>query len=108
MINLKNLTLRRGAKVLLDNASITLNPGEKIGLVGRNGAGKSSVFALLDGSLHEDAGEFSIPAQWRMGQVAQDMPETDQPATDFVVDGDTRLQAAQARSEEHTSELQSQ
>ena len=96
MINLKNLTLRRGAKVLLDNASITLNPGKKIGLVGRNGAGKSSVFALLDGSLHEDAGEFSIPAQWRMGQVAQDMPETDQPATDFVVDGDTRLLSAQA------------
>ncbi len=96
MINLKNVTLRRGVKVLLDSASVTLNPGEKVGLVGRNGAGKSSLFALLDGSLHEDAGEFSLPAQWRMGQVAQDMPETEQPATDFVVDGDTRLLAAQA------------
>jgi len=96
MINLKNVTLRRGAKVLLDNASITLNPSEKVGLVGRNGAGKSSLFALLDGSLHEDAGDFSIPAQWRMGQVAQEMPETEQGATDYVVDGDTRLLAAQA------------
>ena len=82
MITLKNVTLRRGAKVLLDNASITLNPGEKVGLVGRNGAGKSSMFALLDGSLHEDAGDYSVPSQWRMGQVAQDMPETDQGATE--------------------------
>jgi ATP-binding cassette, subfamily F, member 3 len=95
MITLKNVTLRRSAKVLLDSASVTLNPGEKVGLVGRNGAGKSSLFALLNGSLHEDAGECHIPLQWRMGQVAQDMPETDQAATDFVVEGDTTLLAAQ-------------
>ncbi len=95
MITLKNITLRRGTKVLLDSASVTLNPGEKVGLVGRNGAGKSSLFALLDGSLHEDAGDFNVPAQWRVGQVAQNMPETDQSATDFVVDGDVRLLAAQ-------------
>ena len=95
MITLKNVTLRRSAKVLLDSASVTLNPGEKVGLVGRNGAGKSSLFALLNGGLHEDAGEYYIPAQWRMGQVSQDMPETDQSATDFVVDGDTVLLAAQ-------------
>ena len=95
MIVLKNIVLRRGARVLLDSASVTLNPGEKIGLVGRNGAGKSSLFALLNGSLHEDAGDFSIPAQWRMGQVAQDMPETAQSATEFVVEGDTVLLAAQ-------------
>jgi ATP-binding cassette subfamily F protein 3 len=94
MITLKNVTLRRSAKVLLDGATVTLNPGEKVGLVGRNGAGKSSLFALLNGSLHEDAGEYYIPAQWRMGQVAQDMPETDQSATDFVIEGDTVLLAA--------------
>ncbi len=94
MITLKNVTLRRSAKVLLEGASVTLNPGEKVGLVGRNGAGKSSLFALLNGNLHEDAGEYYIPAQWRMGQVAQDMPETDQSATDFVVEGDTALTAA--------------
>ena len=95
MITLKNVTLRRGAKVLLDSTSVTLNPGEKVGLVGRNGAGKSSLFALLNGTLHEDGGEYYIPTQWRMGQVAQDMPETDQSATDFVVEGDTVLLAAQ-------------
>ena len=95
MITLKNVTLRRGAKVLLDGASVTLNPGEKVGLVGRNGAGKSSLFALLNGTLHEDGGEYFIPSQWRMGQVAQDMPETEQSATDYVVDGDTTLLAAQ-------------
>ena len=56
MITLRNITLRRGTKVLLDQVSATLNPGEKVGLVGRNGAGKSSLFALFNGSLHEDAG----------------------------------------------------
>jgi ATP-binding cassette subfamily F protein 3 len=102
MITLKGVTLRRSAKVLLDNASVTLNPGERVGLVGRNGAGKSSLFALLNGTLHEDAGDVSLPAQWRMGQVAQDMPETDQSATDFVIEGDTALLAAQ--KEVHAAE----
>jgi ATP-binding cassette, subfamily F, member 3 len=96
MITLKNVTLRRSAKVLLDGASVTLNPGEKVGLVGRNGAGKSTLFALLNGTLHEDGGDFSLPAQWRMAQVAQDMPETSQSATDFVIEGDVTLTAAQA------------
>ncbi len=91
MITLKNVILRRSAKVLLDGASVTINPAEKVGLVGRNGAGKSTLFALFNGSLHEDGGDFSCPRQWRLAQVAQDMPETDEPATDFVVGGDTRL-----------------
>ena len=96
MITLKNVTLRRGAKVLLNGVNATINPGEKAGLVGRNGAGKSSLFALLNGSLHEDGGDFYIPTQWRMAQVAQNMPETDEPATAFVVAGDTRLTDLQA------------
>jgi ATP-binding cassette, subfamily F, member 3 len=96
MISVRNLTLRRGVNVVLDRASVTFTPGEKIGLVGRNGAGKSSFFGLLNGTLHEDSGEFSIPATYRMGQVAQEMPETMQSATDFVVEGDTVLVAAQA------------
>ena len=91
MINLKNVTLRRGTKVLLDQASVTLNPGEKVGLVGRNGAGKSTLFALFNGSLTEDGGDFEIPRAWRMAQVAQNMPETDEPASTFVLEGDTRL-----------------
>jgi ATP-binding cassette subfamily F protein 3 len=96
MITLKNVVLRRGAKLLLDQASVTLNPGEKVGLVGRNGAGKSTLFALLNGTLHEDGGDYSIPTQWSMAQVAQDMPETDQSATAFVIEGDVVLLAAQA------------
>ncbi|ART59022.1 ABC transporter [Acidovorax carolinensis] len=96
MITLKNVTLRRGAKVLLNGVNATINPGEKVGLVGRNGAGKSSLFALLNGTLHEDGGDFYIPTQWRMAQVAQNMPETDEPATAFVVAGDTRLNDLQA------------
>ena len=103
MITLKGVTLRRSTKVLLEGATVSLNPGEKIGLVGRNGAGKSSLFALLAGSLHEDAGEFHIPPTWRMAQVAQDMPETGETATDFVIAGDTRLMAA--RDEVHAAEL---
>ncbi|GER10741.1 ABC transporter [Variovorax boronicumulans] len=91
MITLKNVILRRSAKKLLDGATVNLNPGEKVGLVGRNGAGKSSLFALFNGTLHEDGGDFYIPKQWRMAQVAQDMPETEESATDFVVGGDTRL-----------------
>ncbi|SAK47217.1 ABC transporter ATP-binding protein [Caballeronia pedi] len=96
MISVRNVTLRRGVNVVLDRASVTFTPGEKIGLVGRNGAGKSSFFGLLNGTLHEDGGEFSIPSAWKMGQVAQEMPETEQSATDFVVEGDTVLLAAQA------------
>ncbi|WP_077037734.1 ATP-binding cassette domain-containing protein [Pelomonas sp. KK5] len=95
MITLRNITLRRGTKVVLDDASVTLQPGEKVGLVGRNGAGKSSLFALLTDRLQSDKGDVEIPRQWAVGEVAQNMPETDMPATDFVLEGDTRLMAAQ-------------
>ena len=94
MTILRNVTLRRGTKPLLDKTSVTINPGEKVGLVGRNGAGKSTLFGLINGTLHEDGGDFSMPSAWRMGQVAQDMPDTDQSATDFVIDGDVTLLAA--------------
>jgi ATP-binding cassette subfamily F protein 3 len=97
VINLRNLTLRRGPKIVLQGATVTLNPGEKVGLVGRNGAGKSSLFGLLAGRLAADAGDAEVPARWRIGEVAQAMPETDQPATDYVLDGDLPLAAAQAQ-----------
>ena len=97
MISLKNISLRRGTKLVLDGISTTIHPGEHVGLIGRNGAGKSSLFALLAGRLHEDGGEFFIPAQWRMAEVAQHLPDTDESATAFVLAGDTRLQALQQR-----------
>ncbi len=96
MIQIKNLTLRRGVKVVLKDASVTLNPGEKVGLVGRNGAGKSSLFSLIAGRLQTDAGDFDMPAKWRIGEVAQDMPETEQGATEFVLEGDLPLMEARA------------
>ncbi len=96
MIVLDGIELRRGARVLLTEASVTLHPGEKIGLVGRNGAGKSSLFALLAGRLHEDRGQFSVPAAWQRAEVEQHMPETGQGATDFVLAGDQRLLDAHA------------
>ena len=94
MITLRNITLRRGSKIVLDDASVTLQPGEKIGLVGRNGAGKSSLFAMLTNRLQNDKGEVEIPRQWAVGEVAQDMPETEMPATDYVLEGDRRLMEA--------------
>jgi ATP-binding cassette subfamily F protein 3 len=96
MITLRDVTLRRGIKVVLDRASVTLQPGEKIGLVGRNGAGKSSLFALLTHKLQADAGDLDMPPRWRVAEVAQDMPETDEGATEFVLQGDTRLTQALA------------
>jgi len=100
MITLRNITLRRGTKIVLDDASVTLQPGEKIGLVGRNGAGKSSLFALLTDRLQSDKGEVDIPRQWAVGEVAQNMPETEMPATDFVLEGDVRLMAARKALED--------
>ena len=97
MISLKNIKLRRGAKVLLENASVTIQAGEKVGLVGNNGTGKSSLFRLLDGELHEDSGELLLPAQWRLAQVEQGMPETAAGATDFVLSGDARLMELRKR-----------
>ncbi|MDR2507102.1 MAG: ATP-binding cassette domain-containing protein [Candidatus Accumulibacter sp.] len=96
MIVLKGVTLRRGAKTILNRTTAALNPGEKIGLVGRNGAGKSTFFALLDGSLREDEGDFFRPAHWRIAQVAQEMPETPESAVRFVIAGDYALSAAEA------------
>ena len=97
MLALNNVSLRRGVKLVLDGASVVLQPGEKVGLVGRNGAGKSSLFSLLTHRLQSDAGDVAMPPRWRIGEVAQDMPETDQGATDFVLEGDTRLMEAQAQ-----------
>jgi ATP-binding cassette subfamily F protein 3 len=96
MINVRNVTLRRGAKVVLENASCLLQPGEKASLVGRNGAGKSSLFALLTDRLHADAGDVEIPPRWQVAEVAQNMPETDDSATDFVLEGDAPLMRARA------------
>ena len=96
MITLRGITLRRGTKVVLQQAGVVLQPGEKIGLIGRNGAGKSSLFSLLTGRLHADAGDLEMPPRWRIGEVAQDMPDSEDGATAFVLQGDLPLAQAQA------------
>ncbi|WP_290867734.1 ABC-F family ATP-binding cassette domain-containing protein [Aquabacterium sp.] len=100
MIVLKNVSLLRGVKPVLDQANATIHPGEKVGLIGRNGAGKSSLFSLLAGRLHPDAGDVEFPPAWLqpggMAEVAQNMPETDEDATEYVLQGDTRLMKAKA------------
>src|SRR5687768_16204928 len=91
MIRLSQLTLIRRTKVLLEAADVVLNPGDKIGLIGANGTGKSSLFALLRGELHQDQGEFDYPARWRVAHVAQETPALDRPALEYAIDGDTTL-----------------
>jgi ATP-binding cassette subfamily F protein 3 len=91
MIRLSQVTLRRGAKTLVEAADVTLNPGDKVGLIGANGSGKSSLFALLRGELHADAGEVDYPARRRVAHVAQETPALERPALEYAIDGDTTL-----------------
>ena len=95
MIRLTDIVLRRGVQTVLDDASLTLHPGEKVGIVGANGAGKTSLFSLLLGNLHEDAGTLEKPANWRLATVAQDVPDSSASAAEFVMAGDVALAAAE-------------
>ncbi|HWA37571.1 MAG TPA: ATP-binding cassette domain-containing protein [Burkholderiales bacterium] len=88
MIRISDLTLVRGTKPLLEKADVSLNPGERVGLIGANGSGKSSLFALLRGELHADKGEVDFPAHWRVSHVAQETPALDRPAVEYAMDGD--------------------
>src|SRR5207248_1299179 len=97
MIRLSRITLRRGAKTLLEGADAALNPGDKIGLIGANGSGKTSLFALLRAELHADKGEVDYPARWRVACVAQETPALDRPALEYAIDGDTTLRKLEAR-----------
>ena len=93
MIKLQHVDLMRGTNPLFDGADVTLNPGEKIGLIGPNGSGKTSLFGLLLSQLHTDSGEVSVPAQWRTAYVAQETPALDRPALEYAIDGDPHLRA---------------
>ena len=93
MIRITNLTLARGAKRLLEGANLTVHAGHRVGLIGPNGSGKSSLFALLMGELHADAGDVDLPAAWVMAHVAQETPAVAAPAIEFVLDGDRELRA---------------
>ena len=93
MIHFRSLTLARGARRLIEEATLQIHAGWRVGLAGANGSGKSSLFALLRGELHPDRGECGIPAGWRIGTVAQETPALDEPAIEYVLDGDAELRA---------------
>ncbi len=96
MIRATDLGLRRGTKVLLHNAQFVINPKERVGIVGRNGAGKSSLFALFQHLLDADQGVLDIPSRWRIASVEQEISDRDRPAREFVIDGDSALRQLQA------------
>ncbi len=96
MIRLSNLTLQRGPQRLLEGAELTLHAGQKAGLIGANGAGKSSLFALLRGELTPDSGECQLPGDWRIAHMRQEVDTLDRLAVDYVLDGDVRLREVQA------------
>ena len=95
MIEFKNLTLQRGSKLLLDKANLTVSPQRRVGLVGRNGTGKSSLFALIKGEIAQDGGDVLLPAHWKLASVAQETPALDISALDYVLQGDGELQLFQ-------------
>ncbi|MBD8594286.1 ATP-binding cassette domain-containing protein [Pseudomonas sp. CFBP 8758] len=95
MIRLQNLTLQRGPQRLLEDAELTLHAGQKAGLIGANGAGKSSLFALLRGELVPDSGNCYLPADWRIAHMRQEVDTLERIAVDYVLDGDVRLREVQ-------------
>ncbi len=97
MIRFQQLHLMRGTKPLFEGVDLTLNPREKIGLIGSNGAGKSSLFAMLRNEIHSDQGSLDFPAQWQVAYVAQETPALERSALDYAIDGDTRLRKLENR-----------
>jgi ATP-binding cassette subfamily F protein 3 len=91
MIQLQNVSVQRGTKFLLDAADLTIYPGQKVGLIGANGTGKSTLFQLLLGQLQSDTGSVDIPKQWRIAHMAQEVGHTSRSALDYVLDGDSEL-----------------
>jgi ATP-binding cassette subfamily F protein 3 len=106
MLRISNLTLARGVKRLLEGANLTIHTGHKIGLVGSNGCGKSSLFAAIRHELLPDAGSIALPPSWTIAHVAQETPAVDMPAIDYVLDGDRELReverALAAAEREHS------
>ncbi len=99
MIRLQQLSLMRGTKPLFVNVDLTLNPGDKIGLIGANGTGKSTLFAMLRDEIHPDQGSIDFPRNWRVAHVAQETPALDRSALDYAIDGDVTLRKLETELE---------
>ncbi|CAI1059863.1 MULTISPECIES: ABC transporter ATP-binding protein [Serratia] len=96
MIVFSSLQIRRGTRVLLDNATATVNPGQKVGLVGKNGCGKSTLLALLKGEIAADGGSYTFPNNWALAWVNQETPALEVPAIEYVIDGDREFRQLEA------------
>jgi ATP-binding cassette subfamily F protein 3 len=108
MLNFKNISLRRGVRVLFSNTSFTIHKGQKAGLTGANGTGKSSLFAMLLNQLQIDEGDFSMPPGLEIAHVAQETPAVTSSAIDYVLDGDKELRQIQQHlihAEQHNDGL---
>ena len=103
MIRLTELSLRRGRKLLLEGVELDIPRGAKVGLVGRNGSGKTSLFSLLLGELHQDAGELELASRITVSHVAQEVAAVERPAIEFVIDGDTELREVERGIEQAQS-----
>lgn len=102
MIQLQQVSVHRGTKQLLTETSLTINPREKVGLVGANGCGKSTLFQLLLNVISTDDGDCKVPSHWRIGHMRQEIVDNEQSAIDFVMDGDSELRDVQNEIENHT------
>jgi ATP-binding cassette subfamily F protein 3 len=96
MLSFQNISLRQGSRLLFENFSLTVHPGQRVGLTGANGCGKSSLFNLILRRLQPDKGEFNLPAKWVLAHVSQETPAIDTPALEYVLDGDTELRSLQS------------
>lgn len=110
MIKIDQITLMRGPKILLENASAEIQPGQRAGIIGRNGCGKSSLFALVRGALQVDSGDISVTKTWEIVSVLQEIPAVSMPALEYVVEGDNKVtsikqQLAQAEAENNGDQI---
>src|SRR5690625_432391 len=96
MLSFQNISLRRGTQLLLENSNLTIHPGQRVGLTGANGCGKSSLFDLILGQLQPDKGEFNLPSKWVLAHVSQEISAVDIPALEYVLDGDAELRSLQS------------
>ena len=99
MLSLEHINLRRGPELLLEDAGFVLHKGARVGLVGKNGSGKSSLFKLILGELEPDGGELNRPTDWRLAMMAQEVPALEQAAVEYVLDGHQGLQLGPADEE---------
>ncbi len=97
MLNLNNLALRRSTELLFEAVDMKIYPGQKVGITGANGCGKSSLFALIRGELSSDQGELSLPTNWAVATVAQETRLSKRIAIEYVIDGDEELRQVQAK-----------